>query len=155
MAKDTVVVDGVVFTVHPKTVTIKDAEGKDKKITIGYSHLPNGLSGVKTEDDAMLWLNDLVEKGVLTYKQVVTSLYDLVLQQHQKILRQYTEATTGGAKFNLDEAMAKWGAEALADGNRGWNAIRAFVEEKWAESVKNNTNVWNEKEHQLYPKDVR
>lgn len=148
MAKQLVTINGIVFSVHPKVL----GSGDEKK-TLGYSHLPVPPETIKTEDDYALWLASLVEVGVCTWKQIATGLYDLVLQQHGKILKAYNDLVEGKG-FDLEQAMKLYADDAMKSGIMGWVAIRKYVEERWNTENRGDASSWVATEHSLYPKDV-
>jgi len=148
MAKvETITIDGVLYSKHAKTLG-----SKDNAKVLGYSHLPRPHDGVKTEDDYAEWLGDLVEKGVLSWKQVATSLYDIVLQEHSKILREY-DALVKGSGFNLALAGQKYHAECsgIADFAEYEKALRTC----WDRDNAGDPSSWDADEHSLFPRDVR
>lgn len=150
MAVQKVMLDGVMYSRHPKTATIEDENGKKTKITLGYSHIPVLDDKDAGQAEYRDFLNEMVEKGVLTWRQLYDGLYALVLQQHGKILREYTTIKEGKA-FNLGKAFDLFRDQ--IDMSASWVEAESQAKKLWDEQQGDVSN-WNAEEHQLFPKDI-
>lgn len=154
MAKEIVVQDGVTYE-RSKIV-------REKK-TIGFGHMPVVPDNVVTEDDFALWLNEMVERHVFTYRQIVEQgLYNIYLKMSAKIGLAYATAndTEMPKKLSISDLTAAYAfrEQAIADcGPKANNPelVTDTMVRLWWLSKRTDDGEWDATKHTLFPKDVR
>jgi hypothetical protein len=159
MAKEIVVVDGVQY--ERSKITRNGGDGKQKPI--GYGHMPVVPETTKTEDEYALWLNDMVERGVFTWKQIVTQgLYNIFLRMSATIGSDYVDSVAGKKPTKLSlaqqvEMLAFHGraVEALGPKAKDPALLIETMNTMWWQSKQTAAADWDAGKHSLFPKDVR
>ena len=150
------------FEIDGKPVEFVGIPIKRGGTVVGFGNMPVPPKDAD-EDACALWLNDMVERKVFTYKQIVNDgLYNIYLSMSAKVGTEYMNANESEPpkKLSLSDMTAAMAFREEAIETCGPKAnnpelVADTMVRLWWQSKRTDTGEWDATKHDLFPKDVR
>lgn len=153
MAKVTRIIDGVTFE---ERKIYRNVEGAKHDAIALVPDAPT----FNTDDEAAVWLNDLVERKVMTWKQVVKwTLAQIPILAGSVAFADLATGNEPPKKMSLSDLTAAYGFHQAAIDACGPKADNpALVTDTmirlWWQSKRTPTGEWDASKHVVLPKDI-